>query len=39
MLPEMFEGSFYPDFFKGGSLKKIGRRTYKSEKNQMSTLK
>jgi hypothetical protein len=32
-------GSFYPDFFQGGSLKKVGCFTYKSEKNQVSTLK
>ena len=39
MPPEIFQGSIYPDFFQGGSLKKVGCHTYKSEKNQVSTLK
>ena len=33
------ESSFYPDFFQGGSLKKVGCHTYKSEKMHVSTLK
>jgi hypothetical protein len=36
--PEYFEGSFYPDFFLGGTLKKVGYHTYTSEKNQVSSL-
>ena len=36
--PEIFHGSFHPDFFHGGSLKKVGCHTYKSDKKQVPTL-